>query len=77
MALRHVDSAQVLPLLKSVRLLGPLRECIRLLHDSLCTEEAYVYGARAFIRFHGLRHPAEMGKVEVEGFLTHLAAQKG
>lgn len=31
---------------------------------------------RAFIRFHGLRHPSEMGKEEVEAFLTHLAAER-
>jgi hypothetical protein len=45
-------------------------------HYSLRTEEAYGYCARAFIRFHGLPHPAETGKAEVEGFLMHLAAQK-
>lgn len=76
-ALRTVGPEVVLPPLKSVRLLDQLRERIRLLHDSLRTEEAYVYWARAFIRFHELRHPAEMGKAEVEGFLMHLAAQKG
>lgn len=36
-----------------------------------------MYLARAFIRFHGLRQPAEMGKAEVEGFLMPLVAQKG
>ena len=74
---RPVAATAALPPLKSVRLLDQLRERIRLLHYSLRTEEAYVYWARAFIRFHGLRHPAEMGKAEVEGFLMHLAAQKG
>jgi integron integrase len=60
-----------------VRLLDRLRERIRYLHYSLRTEEAYVYWARAFIRYHGLRHPAEMGKAEVEAFLSHLAVHKG
>jgi integron integrase len=69
--------AVTLPPLQSVRLLDRLRERIRYLHYSLRTEEAYVYWARAYIRFHGLRHPAEMGKVEVEAFLSHLAVQKG
>lgn len=32
--------------------------------------------AYAFIRFRGLKHPAEMGGVEVEAFLTHLAAER-
>ncbi len=42
-ALRTVGPEVVLPPLKSVRLLDQLRERIRLLHDSLRTEEAYVY----------------------------------
>jgi len=75
--LRPVGAPAALPPLKSVRLLDQLRERIRLLHYSLRTEEAYVYWARAYIRFHALRHPAEMGQAEVESFLTHLAVQKG
>jgi hypothetical protein len=47
-----------------------------MLHYSLRTEEAYLYWCKAFIRFHGLRHPAEMGGPEVEAFLTHLAADR-
>lgn len=45
-----------------------------MLHDSRRTEQAYLYRSRAFIRFHGLRHPAEMGGPEVEAFLTQLAS---
>jgi Phage integrase, N-terminal SAM-like domain len=75
-ALRPVDIAVGLPPLKSVRLLDQLRERIRLLHYSLRVEEANVYQARAYSRFHGVRHPAEMGEAVVEGFLTHLAPGK-
>jgi integron integrase len=63
--------------LKSTRLLDQLRERIRLMHYSRRTEQAYVHWCRAFIRFHGLRHPAEMDKAEVEASLTYLAADKG
>jgi hypothetical protein len=31
-----------------------------------------VYWVRWFIRFHGLRHPLEMGASEVQGFLSYL-----
>jgi site-specific recombinase XerD len=55
------------------KLLDQLRCCIRDRHYSLRTEEAYVYWARWFIRFHGLRHPAEMGAAEVQAFLSYLA----
>lgn len=70
------QSAVELPPLRSVRLLDQVRERCRLVHYSLQTERAYVYWARAFIRFHRLRHPAEMGGPEVESFLTHLAAER-
>ncbi len=59
------------------RLLDQLRERIRYLHYSLRTEQAYVHWVRAFVRFHGLRHPQEMGQAEVEAFLSWLAADRG
>ena len=65
-----------MPPLRATRLLDRVRERVRGLHYSLRTEEAYVYWTRAFVRFHGLRHPSEMGRPEVEAFLTHLAAAR-
>ncbi len=58
------------------RLLDQLRGQIRYLHYSIRTEEAYVHWVRAFVRFHGLRHPAEMGGAEVEAFLCWLATDR-
>ncbi len=60
----------------SPRLLDLVRQQVRSLHYSLRTEEAYVYWVRAFVRFHGLRHPAELAQPEVEAFLTWLAADR-
>ncbi|MGQ9926097.1 MAG: phage integrase N-terminal SAM-like domain-containing protein [Chloroflexaceae bacterium] len=37
------------------------------------TEEVYVNRIKRFILFHGKCHPKDMGAVEVEAFLTHLA----
>ena len=62
--------------LRSTRLLDQLRERIRYCHYSLRTEQAYVFWVRRFIRFHGMRHPREMGGLEVEKFLTDLATRK-
>ena len=59
------------------RLLDALRQQIRTMHYSLRTEEAYVHWVRAFIHFHERRHPAELGRAEVEAFLTWLAAERG
>ena len=64
------------PALTSVRLLDQLRERIRYKHYSLRTEQQYVYWVRTFVRFHGLRHPREMGAPEVERFLSWLAAER-
>jgi integron integrase len=58
------------------RLLDQLRERIRYLHYSIRTEEAYVHWVRAFVRFHGLRHPKEMGADEVRAFLSWLAVER-
>lgn len=67
----------MLPPLQSVKLLDQVRERIRYLHYSLRTEEAYVHWSRAFIRFHGIRHPAELGGPEVEAFLSWLSNDRG
>ncbi len=65
-----------LPPLRSVKVLDQLRERIRYLHYSLRTEQAYVHWVRAFIRFHGVRHPATLGSSEVEAFLSWLANER-
>jgi len=52
-----------------------LRNKLRLKHYSIRTEQAYVDWARRYIRFHDVRHPADMGANEVETFLTHLAVE--
>ncbi|WP_301100698.1 integron integrase [Propionivibrio sp.] len=60
-------------LASSPKLLDQVRGKIRLKHYSLRTEQAYSDWIRRYIRFHGTRHPREMGAAEVEAFLTHLA----
>jgi integron integrase len=58
------------------RLLEAVRQQIRTRHLSIRTEEAYLYWVRAFVHFHGMRHPSDLGKLEVEAFLTWLAVEK-
>jgi integron integrase len=65
------------PVLRAHRLLDQVRECIRYKHYSLRTEQSYVQWIRAFIKWHGLRHPRDMGKVEIQAYLTMLATQRG
>lgn len=58
------------------RLLDQVREKIRLKHYSIRTEQAYVDWIKRYILFHDKRHPQEMGKREVEQFLSHLAVER-
>jgi len=58
------------------RLIPQVIERARYLHYSIRTEEAYVYWIRQFVRWAGLRHPRELGRQEIEGFLSHLANER-
>jgi site-specific recombinase XerD len=64
------------PPLHAARLLDQLRERLRYLHYSYRTEQAYVHWVRFFVHFSGLRHPRELGKADVEAFLTMLATER-
>ncbi len=58
------------------KLLDRVRASLRLRHYSLHTERTYLQWIKRFILFHRKRHPEEMGKPEIEQFLTHLAVQR-
>lgn len=69
------------PMLQSARLLDQVRERVRYLHYSLKTEKAYLYWIRFFIRWSAsqsgaMRHPRDMGVMEVEAFLSMPANQR-
>jgi integron integrase len=55
------------------KLADQLSSAIRLRGYSYRTEQAYVQWYARFVRFHKMRHPADMGEAEVEAFLSHLA----
>ncbi len=58
------------------RLQDQIRERMRTRHLSYRTEQTYLGWILRFIRFHGIRHPQDMGTAEVEAFLTHLAVDR-
>ena len=58
------------------RLLDQVREVMRYHHYSLRTERTYSDWIVQFIKFNGTRHPREMGKTEIERFLSHLAVNR-
>lgn len=55
------------------RLLDQMRDALRTRHYSPSTEKVYCQWVRRFIRFHRMRHPADMAEAEINDFLTHLA----
>ncbi|WP_442891986.1 integron integrase [Denitromonas sp.] len=58
------------------RLLEVVRDRIRLKHYSIRTERAYLGWIKRYIIFHGKRHPRDMGKRELEAFLSALAVER-
>ncbi len=58
------------------RLLDRVVAELRVRHCSRRTEAAYLHWIRRFVRFHGLRHPRDLGAAEVTAFLTHLAVDE-
>jgi len=68
-------AGQILPGSKPPKLLDRVRATMRLNRYSPRTEQAYIDWIKRYIRFHGVRHPQEMGAEEVKAFLSHLATQ--
>lgn len=57
------------------KLMDEVKRSFRLHHYSFRTEESYVKWIRRFINFHGMRHPRDMGAVEIQTFLSDLASR--
>ena len=53
------------------KLLEIVRDKIRFKHYSYRTEQVYLGWAKRYILLHNKKHPKDMGKLEIEQFLTH------
>ena len=68
--------------LRSPKLLDRMRNKLRMMHYAWKTEQSYVRWIERFLRFHRERndghwkHPHQMGKAEIEQYLTHLAIER-
>jgi hypothetical protein len=58
------------------KLLNDVRNTLRVHHYALKTEKTYLQWIKRFILFHNKTHPLQMGKMEVEVFLTWLAVER-
>jgi len=62
---------------RRLRFMEVVRRRLRERRYSRRTEEAYAQWIRRFIRFHGRRHPKDLGENEVRDFLSALAVEGG
>jgi len=58
------------------KLLERVIRVARTRHMSERTIEAYTAWVRRYVRYHGMRHPSELGRAEVADFLEHLANER-
>ena len=57
------------------KLLDLVRDKIWFKHYSFSTEKTYVHWMKHYILFHNKKHSIEMGKSEIESYLTKLAVK--
>ena len=58
------------------KLVDQIRNVLRLKHYSLRTEYTYLSWIKRYVSFHHMEHPKNMGRKEIEAFLTHLAVDR-
>lgn len=59
----------------SLKLMEQVRQVLRYYHYAYRTEQTYCDWILRYVKFHGGKtHPKNMGKKEIEGFLSHLAS---
>ncbi len=59
-----------------LKLLAQIRARMRARHMSPRTEQAYLSWITRYIRYHGTRHPSQLGEPAIVDFLTHLASDR-
>ena len=61
----------------NLKLMDQVRHVLRYHHYAYRTEQTYCDWIEQYIKFHKCKkHPGEMGKTEVEAFLSHLATDR-
>ncbi len=70
--LSGVQGTATHPVRHTPRLMDQVRQALGRHHHSIKAEQAVVYWVKFFVRWHGMRHPQELGSREVAAFLTML-----
>ncbi len=71
-----MDDIKIAVCQNSPRFLDQVRVFIRNRNHTYATEKTYIYWILFFIRFNNKKHPNEMGKQEVENFLSFLVVER-
>ncbi|HUF76742.1 MAG TPA: integron integrase, partial [Longimicrobiales bacterium] len=58
------------------KLLEQLTRALRARRYSARTEETYRAWVKGYVRFHGMRHPDQLGAPEINAFLEHIAVER-
>lgn len=61
---------------KHRKVVAQVRDAVRLKQYADRTEETYILWIRQYIFFHNKRHPAEMGRAEVEAIHSPIVPPK-
>jgi integrase-like protein len=60
-----------------LKLMEQVRQVMRYHHYKYRTEQTYCDWITRYIKYHNCqKHPREMGKLEIESFLSHLASER-
>lgn len=70
-----IDIRQPIPQ-RPTRFMGQLRAFIRSKQMAYATEKAYCGWIVDFIRFHGMRHPSDLGDSHIDEYLSHLVLKR-
>jgi len=60
-----------------IKLMDQVRQVLRYHHYAYRTEQAYCDWIVRYVKFFGSKkHPRDMGKTEIDAYLSHLAAER-
>ncbi len=63
-------------MVNELNVLDRMRASLRVHQFNVNTEKAYMYWARAFVEYHNKQDPSELGRADVESFISYLASER-
>ncbi len=63
-------------MVSELNVLDRMRASLRVHQFNVNTEKAYMYWARAFVDYHNDQNPSELGRTDVESFISYLSTER-